>query len=61
VVADLDFSLINTRKILMDVAGHYSRPELLSLVVDRTRRPHVHEHIEQAVGLELEERDYVRI
>jgi aliphatic nitrilase len=61
VVADLDLSLINTRKVLMDAAGHYSRPELLSLVVDRTPRPHVHEHIEQAVGLELEERDYVGI
>jgi nitrilase len=61
VVADLDLSLINTRKVLMDAAGHYSRPELLSLVVDRTPRPHVHEHIEQAFGLELEERDHVRI
>jgi aliphatic nitrilase len=44
VIADLDFSLIDKRKRLMDARGHYSRPELLSLLVDRTRVAHIHEH-----------------
>ncbi|AVH54746.1 MULTISPECIES: nitrilase-related carbon-nitrogen hydrolase [Streptomyces] len=43
VIADLDFAQIDLRKRLMDARGHYSRPELLSLQIERTPTANLHE------------------
>ncbi len=51
VVADLDFTMIDARKVQMDAGGHYSRPELLSLQVDRTPRAQLHDSFAEPVDI----------
>ncbi|EXJ69263.1 uncharacterized protein A1O5_07299 [Cladophialophora psammophila CBS 110553] len=40
--ADIDLGAINYAKQPLDVVGHYSRPDLLSLNVNREADKHVH-------------------
>ena len=61
VIVDLDFSLIDRRKAKMDSSGHYSRPELLSLLVDHTPAAHVHERHQHQTPIDDEDVDYARL
>jgi nitrilase len=54
-------SMINIRKVLMDASGHYSRPELLSLMVDRTPAVQLHDRFDHPAEAVLEDVDHVRV
>lgn len=59
VIADLNFQLIDKLKRLMDAVGHYSRPELLSLLINRTPTAYLHERRTRPVTVATEEFEVV--
>ena len=56
-IADLDFNLITKRKRMLDSVGHFSRPDLFELRVDRRSRSAMHTVPTATVNEELVEYD----
>lgn len=52
--ADLDPDMIAIAKAAADPVGHYARPDVLSLVINRSKRSVVHEAHDDAPEFELE-------
>lgn len=50
-IADLDFSLIPKRKRMLDSVGHYARPDLFRLEIDKREREQVIERTAPPGGL----------
>ena len=61
VIADLDFSLIDARKVLMDAPATTAGPNCSACMVDRTPRAQLHDHVEQPESLDLEQAAHVRV
>jgi len=57
VIADMDMKLITKRKRMMDSVGHYSRPELLSLLINNEPSHHAHPMHAAHPSSFLEQRD----
>ena len=49
-IADLDPGLISKRKRMLDCVGHYARPDIFSLVIDREARTHVRPKVSPSIA-----------
>ena len=47
IFTDLDMDMVVAAKIFVDITGHYSRPDLMSLQVDTRVKKVIHEEIRE--------------